>query len=134
MSDNLPQRQGLLKEIFGALPPLARTILMWFLLFPLAIAISGMLLQVNVGAIIQDALKKSRGETVDIVGEMLRERIENLDDRMTSIEGSISGQGIKYFDVEKRLTLVERDVEVLLGQKRSGAAQVRTLDAEVIPQ
>jgi uncharacterized protein YlxW (UPF0749 family) len=116
MSDDSPNRAGMLKELFGALPPLARTILMWMLLFPIAVAISGMLLQVNVGALIQDSLKQSRGQTVDVVSEMLRERLAKLDKQIDDIQESIQGQALKYADLDKRLTLVEREQEIIRRQ------------------
>lgn len=117
MSEDAPtNRTGMIKELFGALPPLARSILMWMLVFPIAVSISGMLLQVNVGALIQDSLKQSRGQTVDLVGEMLRERLTKLDSKIDDIQEAIQGQTLKYADLDKRLSLVEREQELLRRQ------------------
>lgn len=118
MSDDSPKPTGMLKELFSQLPPVARTILMWMLLFPIAVAISGMLLQVNVGALIQDSLRQGRTQTVDVVSEMLRERLAKLDKQIDDIQDSIQGQALKYADLDKRLSLVEREQEILRRQVR----------------
>lgn len=84
---------------------------MWFLMFPIAIAVSGMLLQVNVGALIQDSLKQSRGETVDIVNRMLTQKVDQLDNKIEKFQDGLNAQIFIAKDLDKRLTLVERDVE-----------------------
>lgn len=111
MSENPTPQAGFVRELMGALPPLARTVLMWTIMLPLAIAISGMLLQVNVGALIQESLRQSRGQTVDIVGDLLKERITKLDETLDDVEEALKAQRQQYSEFDKRLTLVERDVE-----------------------
>lgn len=92
---------------------------MWFLMFPIAIAISGMLLQVNVGSLIQDSLRQSRGQTVDIVGQMLKEQITKLDDQLEDVQRSLAAQNDRYGSLDKRLTLVERDLEYIKSEQRT---------------
>lgn len=106
-------RDGLVQQLFGALPPRARALLLYFLMFPIAIAISGMLLQVNVGSLIQESLSKSRKETVDIVNQMLAARVDKLEQKIEDGNNDLARLRDVDNNLDKRLMLVERDVEQL---------------------
>lgn len=107
----MPEKQpseSFVKELLNMLPKPARTVLLWIIMFPLALAIGGMLLQVNVGALIQSAVNRSvsetRSDTVDIVNTMLNDRINSLDHRMAVMEETMRLQGDK---TDKRLARLE---------------------------
>lgn len=108
MSERPEERQTFIKELLGLMPPNARAVLMWLLMFPLAIAISGLLLNVNVGSLIERSVSKTRTETVDIVGQMLYEKLNRLDNQVSAIDEAIKRQGIRYWEMDKRLTYLER--------------------------
>ena len=107
---------GMVQQLLRDMPPVAKTVLMWFLLFPVALAISGMLLQVNVGAIIQASLMQSRDQTVDVVGTMLTEKMADMERRLAAVENA-STSSIKYGGqidtLDKRVTTVEQQVRQL---------------------
>lgn len=113
MTDPNASRDSLTQQLFGALPPRARAILLYILMFPLAIAVSGMLLQVNVGSLIQETLSKSRKETVDIVSQMLASRVDKLELKLEESNNNTARLREADSQLDKRLSLVERDVEML---------------------
>jgi hypothetical protein len=87
--------------------------MLYLLMFPLAIAISGMLLQVNVGSLIQESLSKSRKETVDIVSQMLAARVDKMEAKIEAGGADFLQMRDETNELDKRLTLVEREVEQL---------------------
>lgn len=100
-------------ELLEMLPPTARTILLWILVPPIGLSIAGMILQVNVGAMINNAvdvsMKRSRGETVEIVGDALAVRMNGLDARLNAMDTTIRG-------ISDRLVLVERSQHRIQGE------------------
>lgn len=123
--------RSLVTQLISDMPPLAKTVLMWFLMFPIAIAISGMLLQVNVGAIIQGTLLETRENTVGIVGDMLTDRFVAIDARLAQIETSVAQRDLQLADHAKALEALTA------GAIRTGAlldaqdARLRDVEAHV---
>lgn len=107
MADRNDAPMGVIQMILSGMPAWQKSILTLFMIAPLVLALSGMILQVNVGAIIQaivsEQLTKSREQTVSAVKGDIVAQTKTVSDMLS--------QAISRMDaLERRTDQNTRDI------------------------
>lgn len=108
------QQRGLIGQLMDDLPPSLRFILLLSLLIPLNLAITGLLLNVNVGKLIEEALdrqNKTQKVMIEDHGELLLSQIstsmKDVVGRIGFIEGRLYALEVLYEDQQQQLDAIK---------------------------
>src|SRR5690606_25839745 len=84
------KQMGVINVLLHDMPPWQKSILTFFLIVPIALALSGLILQVNVGSIIQaiinEQLAQNREQTVGSITESLNRSTSSLSDQIAALQ------------------------------------------------
>jgi PBP1b-binding outer membrane lipoprotein LpoB len=84
------KQMGMVQMLLHDMPPWQKSILSFFMIVPLALALSGLVLQVNVGSIIQalinEQLTRSREQTVGTITTSLNESTASLSEQISGLQ------------------------------------------------
>jgi len=84
------KQMRVINVILHDMPPWQKSILTFFLIVPIALALSGLILQVNVGSIIQalvnEQLAQNREQTVGSITETLNKSTSSLSDQIAAVQ------------------------------------------------
>lgn len=95
------QNGGLLHHVMSDMPPWIKAIVSLLLVFPIVLAVSGMLLNINVGAILEEVVALSMEKQRGAMNEALDVRFTQLQDQLLAASAKTE---VQFLAVQELLT------------------------------
>jgi hypothetical protein len=97
---------NVIQMVLHDMPPWQKSILTFFLIVPIALALSGLILQVNVGSIIQavinEQLSQNREQTVGSITSTLNQSTASLSEQISVLQRETISGGARLDRLEER--------------------------------
>lgn len=105
----MSEQKNLISQLFSEMPSPLRFILLAIMLIPLSLAMSGVILQLNVGKLIEQAIQHA----YDVRDDKTASAIEGLSQQITAIQLSLQAQEMKQGALTERVDDIELNVKRL---------------------